>query len=86
MGFHYISCNCHLQYSNFCPQKVLYGQVLPNLVDWCLSVETMFLALPAMLALIDYVTLHDYKTVILPKFRIILNAPRPMQVTSTKCL
>ncbi|XP_052776231.1 SCY1-like protein 2 isoform X2 [Mya arenaria] len=62
-------------------KKVLYGNVLPNLVEWCLAIDTMFLALPAMLALIDHVSPHDYKTVILPEFRTILNSPRPMQAT-----
>ncbi|XP_053393916.1 SCY1-like protein 2 isoform X3 [Mercenaria mercenaria] len=62
-------------------KKVLYGHVLPNLVESCLSIDTMFMALPAMLALIDHVSKADYANVILPHFRTILNYPRPMQAT-----
>ncbi|KAL4235553.1 hypothetical protein ACF0H5_003949 [Mactra antiquata] len=62
-------------------KKVLYGHVLPNLVESCLSVDTMFMALPAMLALIDHVTKSDYANVILPQFKTILTSPRPMQAT-----
>lgn len=66
-------------------QKVLYGHVLPRLVDSCLCPETILLSLPALIALIDHVTPQDYKTVILPQFRRILSSPKPMQVSS-ECL
>ena len=59
---------------------MLYGHIFPALVEACQSMDTMLMALPSLLALIDTIPAIDYADVVMPEFRVILNSAKPIQV------
>ena len=62
-------------------QKVLYGHVFPALIEACQSMDTMLMALPSLMALINTIPAIDYADVVMPEFRVILNSAKPIQVS-----
>ncbi|KAK6991193.1 SCY1-like protein 2 isoform X2, partial [Biomphalaria glabrata] len=63
------------------PRKMLYNNVLPELLNECKSSDSIVYALPTLITIIDYATRADYVDLIMPDFRAILANTKPVQAT-----
>ncbi|KAK0064949.1 SCY1-like protein 2, partial [Biomphalaria pfeifferi] len=61
--------------------KMLYNNVLPELLNECKSSDSIVYALPTLITIIDYATRADYVDLIMPDFRAILANTKPVQAT-----
>ena len=61
-------------------QKLLHQAVLPTLREQLDYPDMLIVILPSLLALVEHATEEDYRTLVQPELKRVINMPRPVQV------